>query len=161
MRRKDREITDMNRIMEILKKEDVCCVAFQDEPYPYLIPLNYGAQMEDGKPVLYFHGAAAGTKLEMIKRNPHVSFTVFGNNRITVYADMACKSTTSFDSVCGSGRAVIVAEDEKRKGLAVLMNHMNRTAETLFDETSFPEGAVSGTAVWKIVVDTVVGKHHD
>jgi len=161
MRRKDREITDMNRIMEILKNEDVCCVAFQDEPFPYLIPMNYGAQMEDGKLVLYFHGAAAGTKLEMIKKNPNVSFTVFGNNRITVDMEAACKSTTSFDSVCGSGRAVIVPEEEKRKGLAVLMNHMSRTDNKAFDETSFPDGAVSGTAVWKIVVENVVGKHHD
>lgn len=160
MRRKDREVTDINRIMKILEGEDVCCVAFQDEPAPYLIPINYGAQIEDGKIVLYFHGAAAGTKLEMIKRNPNVSFTVFGNNRISVDTEVACKSTTSFDSVCGSGQAAIVPEEEMRKGLAVLMNHMGRAEEKRFDENAFPK-TMGNLVVWKIVVDTVVGKHHD
>lgn len=161
MRRKDREITDMTRIMEIVKQQDVCCVAFHNEPYPYLIPINYGAQMEEGKLVLYFHGASAGTKLEMIKKDPNVSFTVFGNNKISLETEAACKSTTSFDSVCGSGLAVILLEEEKKKGLAVLMNHMSRDSGAVFDENSFPDAAVRSTAVWKIVVENVVGKHHD
>lgn len=161
MRRKDREITDMARIMEIVRQEDVCCVAFQNEPCPYLIPLNYGAQMEEGKLVLYFHGAAEGTKLEMMKRNPNVSFTIFGNNKIILETEPACKSTTSFDSVCGNGRAEILPEEEKKKGLAVLMNHMSRDGGAVFNEGSFPDAAVRSTTVWKITAEYVVGKHHD
>ena len=74
MRRKDRELTDMTEIFEIVKRENVCTVAFCDEPFPYLIPLNYGARMEEGKLVLYFHGASQGTKLEQIKRIPTFLF---------------------------------------------------------------------------------------
>lgn len=161
MRRKDREIADVDRILEILKGQDVCCVAFPGRDCPYLIPMNFGAELVDGGIVLYFHGAAAGTKYEMLKESPRVSFTVFGNNEITVYGDAACKSTTSFDSVCGSGRAELVSEREKRHGLAVLMNHMSRGSCAAFDEEAFPDGAVRGTAVWRIAVDSVVGKHHD
>ena len=29
MRRSDREITDMDRIMEIVRRQSVCCVAFR------------------------------------------------------------------------------------------------------------------------------------
>ena len=43
MRRKDRELKDMADIVSIAKRETVCTVAFHDEPCPYLIPLNYGA----------------------------------------------------------------------------------------------------------------------
>ena len=46
MRRSDREITDMDRIMEIVRRQSVCCVAFQDTPCPYLIPMNYGAALD-------------------------------------------------------------------------------------------------------------------
>ena len=49
MRRKDRELKDMADIVSIAKRETVCTVAFHDEPCPYLIPLNYGAEVEDGK----------------------------------------------------------------------------------------------------------------
>ena len=55
MRRSDREITDMDRIMEIVRKQNVCCVAFQDTPCPYLImdfsllsPLEFFADPKNG-----------------------------------------------------------------------------------------------------------------
>ena len=48
MRRSDREITDMDRIMEIVRRQGVCCVAFQNTPCPYLIPMNYGRPWKTG-----------------------------------------------------------------------------------------------------------------
>ena len=48
MRRSDSEITDMDRIMEIVRRQSVCCVAFQDTPCPYLIPMNYGEPWKTG-----------------------------------------------------------------------------------------------------------------
>ena len=67
MRRSDRELKDMADIVAIAKRETVCTVAFHDESCPYLIPLNYGAEVEEGKLVLYFHGAKEGTKIDKIK----------------------------------------------------------------------------------------------
>ena len=46
MRRSDRELKDMADIVAIAKRETVCTVAFHDESCPYLIPLNYGAEVE-------------------------------------------------------------------------------------------------------------------
>ncbi len=161
MRRKDRELTDMTEIFEIVKRENVCTVAFCDEPFPYLIPLNYGARMEEGKLVLYFHGASQGTKLEQIKKNPHVSFSIFGGHKIKLVKEPACESSTSFESVCGSGTAEIIEEPEaKRKGLAVIMNHSGAPEGISYDETCFPDRAVEVTAVWKITAETVTGKRH-
>lgn len=173
MRRSDREITDMDRIMEIVRRQSVCCVAFQDAPCPYLIPMNYGADLENGRLVLYFHGAAAGTKLDRLKADPHVSFTIVGGSRVLLNLGEACKSTAGFDSVCGTGAAEIVPEEEKRKGLAVLMNHAAE-CESLaagngaagretppFSETSFSDQAVDAVTVWRIKAAAVTGKHHD
>lgn len=161
MRRKDREITDMDQIMEIVKRESVCCAAFLNEPCPYLIPLNYGAEIRDGKLVLYFHGASEGTKLQMLKRNANVSFTIFGENHLRIDKKTACASSTSFDSVCGNGYAEIVEEQEKKKALAVFMNHLSGGDVPVFDENSFPDEAVEKTVVWKITAEAVTGKHHE
>jgi nitroimidazol reductase NimA-like FMN-containing flavoprotein (pyridoxamine 5'-phosphate oxidase superfamily) len=66
MRRKDREVTDMNEIIEIIKKCDVCRLAFFDKEYPYIVPLNFGYSYDGAKLELYFHGANAGKKLELL-----------------------------------------------------------------------------------------------
>ena len=161
MRRRDREITDMTRIMEIVKGQNTCCVAFQDEPCPYLIPLNYGAQMENGKLALYFHSALEGTKLDRMKEDPNVSFTIIGGSRICLNGEEACKSAAGFDSICGSGIVRILPEEEKKQGLMVLMNHIGAPENMTFSEDSFDDRAVSRVVVWKIMVETVTGKHHD
>lgn len=161
MRRKDREIRDMEEIMKVIKQESICCVAFHDEPCPYLIPLNYGARMEDGMPVLYFHGAKEGTKLDLIRKNPRVSYTIYGDYDLRLYKDEPCRSSAGFVSVCGSGHAELVGEEELRKGLSILMNHMGGETCGDFREDSFPEAACASVQVWKIVTDTVTGKRHE
>ena len=46
MRRKDREITDFDEMMKIIAKCDTCRVAMFDETFPYIIPLNFGTDLE-------------------------------------------------------------------------------------------------------------------
>ena len=43
MRRADREVKDVNEMIEIMKRCDVCRLALNDEGYPYILPLNFGA----------------------------------------------------------------------------------------------------------------------
>ena len=173
MRRSDREITDMDRIMEIVRRQSVCCVAFQDMPCPYLIPMNYGAALENGRLTLYFHGAAVGTKLDRLNADPHVSFTIVGGSQVSLNFEQACRSTAGFDSVCGTGTAELVPAEEKRKGLAVIMNHAAE-CEALavgndgadqnrphFSESSFSDQAVNAVTVWRIAAASITGKHHD
>ncbi len=160
MRRKDRELKDMADIVAIAKRETVCTVAFHDEPCPYLIPLNYGAEVEDGKLVLYFHGAKEGTKLDRIRENPHVSYCIYGENVLKIDYDTACKSTTSFESICGNGTVYFVEDlAEKKKALASLMNQVS--PKKTFDENSFAEAMVNAVTVWKIVTENVTGKRHE
>ena len=60
MRRKDREITDFNEMLEIMKKCDVCRIALNDEEFPYIVPLNFGLDIQEDKVLLYFHSAMKG-----------------------------------------------------------------------------------------------------
>lgn len=48
-----------------------------DEGYPYAIPINYLYDEENNK--IIFHGARAGHKVDSIKKNDKICFTVFGN----------------------------------------------------------------------------------
>ena len=51
-----------------------------DDGYPYGVPVNYFYDEENEK--IYFHGARAGHKIDALKRDDKVCFTVFGNEKI-------------------------------------------------------------------------------
>ena len=48
-----------------------------DDGYPFAIPVNYFYDQEQDK--IYFHGAKSGHKLDALKKNDKVCFTVYGN----------------------------------------------------------------------------------
>ena len=66
MRQKNREITDFNEKIEVMKKCDVCRLALNDDGYPYIIPLNFGMSVEGKKVTLYFHSALEGYKVDLM-----------------------------------------------------------------------------------------------
>lgn len=114
-----------------------------------------------------------GTKLDRLKSDPHVSFTIVGGSQVSLNFGEACRSTAGFDSVCGTGTAELVPAEEKRKGLAVIMNHAaeceglaagdgREDQKALpFSENSFSDQAVNAVTVWRITARAVTGKHHD
>ena len=48
-----------------------------DDGYPFAIPVNYFYDQEQDK--IYFHGAKSGHKVDALKKNDKVCFTVYGN----------------------------------------------------------------------------------
>ena len=72
MRRNDRQVFD-GEIDAILRRGRVLHLGLQDGDAPYVVPVNYGFAVEDGKRVLYFHGAGAGKKLDLLRRNPNAA----------------------------------------------------------------------------------------
>ena len=71
MRQRKRQVTDKATICAMLDAMDTIHVAMHDEPFPYIVPLNFGYHWED-KLTFYFHCAHEGYKLELLHRNPHV-----------------------------------------------------------------------------------------
>ncbi len=53
MRRKDREVTDFDKMMEILSACDCCRLGLVDENGAYIVPLNFGYEEADGKLFLF------------------------------------------------------------------------------------------------------------
>ena len=142
----------MDQIMEIVRKCDVCSLAFFDDEYPYIVPLNFGAAIEDGRLFLYFHGADAGRKLRLMDMRPTVGFEMHHTGRLLL-SDRACKATMDYESVCGSGMAERVEGPAKRKALNVLMEQY-----TGLPEHEFEEKEVDGVCVFRVAVHEVYGK---
>lgn len=63
MRRADREITDFDELIAVMRGCDVCRLALHDEPYPYILPLNFGLEVDGETVRLYFHGADTGRSM--------------------------------------------------------------------------------------------------
>lgn len=72
MRQSKRQVTDKATICAMLDAIDTIHVAMHDEPFPYVVPLNFGYDWED-KLVFYFHCAHEGYKLDLLHKNPGTS----------------------------------------------------------------------------------------
>lgn len=150
--RREREVTDRAAILEILDKSQIAHIAMIDGDEPYLVPMNYGYVMEEGKLTLYVHGATAGRKLEVLKRNPKV-FVEMDCDIAPIEGKVACQYGTTYSSVMASGRAVIVEDpEEKMKGLSILMK--TQTGK----DFEFNERLVSIVSVIRIDVDEYTAK---
>lgn len=152
MRRKDREVNQFDEIIDIVKKCDVCRIAFHDGEYPYIVPLNFGFTVQGTDMELYFHCAKEGKKLELLSANPKVAFEMdCSHNLIT--GEKACDYTMEFESVCGTGVIEVLPEDHKIEALNHLMRQYSEN--TSFE---FNEHHLRAVAVLRLKVNQITGK---
>ncbi|HNT29724.1 MAG TPA: pyridoxamine 5'-phosphate oxidase family protein [bacterium] len=149
MRRKDREITDKQRLQNLVRDADVCRVAFLDTPFPYVLPFTF-VYLENA---LYMHIAPVGRKLELIRHDPHVAWEVDCLTRIK-QAEKACGWGCDYESVVGTGIAsVITDETEKRTVLIAFMaKYSGRT------DWTFTSADLENVSVLKIAIEDMTGK---
>ena len=151
MRRKDREITNFNEMIEIIKKCDSCVLALNDEGFPYLVPMNFGMDIEEGQLYLYFHCAKEGRKLELIQKDNRASFEMDCEHKLVLQEEeMEC--SMGYASVIGQGTIELVAEDDKFDALKILMGQY-RSRDFKFDT-----GMLGVTTVLKMKVLNMTGK---
>jgi len=152
MRRKDREVTDIEDIESIINSSDVCRVAFADNNMPYIVTMNFGYSASPGQ-CLYFHSATEGKKLEMIKRNNHVCFEMDTDHKL--YSGLkGCDWGMKFKSVVGYGNIYIISErDEKIRGLNSIMSHYSGKSDFDYDENMIKE-----TLVIRLDIKEMTGK---
>ena len=151
MRRQDREITDWNEMVGVIDRCDVCRLALNDEGYPYILPLNFGAKVSENTVTLYFHGAMEGKKYELIARDNRVSFEMDCAHRLVSDRENG-HCTMEYESVIGRGQIEIVQEEEKLEALTILTDHYHE------EHFEFNRAAVERTKVLKLVVEEMTGK---
>ena len=153
MRKREREITDISEIEEIIEKSINCRIGLVDGDEPYVVPVCFGYERE----ALYFHGALEGRKIELIKKNDRVSFEMEADVEIVSGAN-ACDWTTKYRSVIGVGRASILESDgEKIHGLELIMKHYSEGSE---GEFSFPKSRLDLSSVVRVDIELITGKKH-
>ncbi len=152
MRKRERELTDPAEIQSILDACKILHLGLSDEGQPYVVPLNYGYVLENGRLTFYLHGANEGYKIDVIRKNPKISFAM-ECDAIPFEGKVACQYGMSYRSLMGMGTAEIITDTkEKEYGLSVLMR-----CQTGKDFT-FDERLVSIVNVVKIIVDQYSAK---
>ena len=120
MRKSDREITDRKEIIEFLLSCDTIRLGFFDEEYPYIVPVSFGLEDNGETLTLYYHGAIVGKKNELAKKNPNVCVEA---DHFEKYVKLNDGVTADYQSFIGFGQVFECLDEEKSKGLKLLMEH--------------------------------------
>jgi nitroimidazol reductase NimA-like FMN-containing flavoprotein (pyridoxamine 5'-phosphate oxidase superfamily) len=153
MRRKDREVTEVNEIEKIFHQCKTCHVAMVDNGSPYVVPLSYGFKMLSNNMLeLYFHSALEGRKLDIFKKNNKVCFEVAYEGE-PVFADTPCNSGYYFASVIGNGEVVFIDDINKKcEALSIMFKHQSGK------DIVFTAGQTENICVFKIISSDFTGK---
>ncbi len=149
MRRRDKEVTDIQEIERIIKKANCCRLGLVDNDEPYIVPVCFG--YERGS--LYFHGALEGRKVELIRENNKVCFEIDVDVEVVKPGKSPCGWTMRYKSVIGVGRAYILEKDEeKSRALNLTMKHYSE------GEFSISKSALDSVLVVKVDIESITGK---
>ncbi len=152
MRRKDKELCDKAEVTKILRSAALCRIALNDGDYPYIVPLNYGF-IWDKELTLYFHSAAEGKKLRLMRKDPHAGFEIDIPGKL-IKGDKACGWVMRYRSIVGKGDIELISGDEeKREALNRLMEHYAYKGTPVYDET-----ALNNVIVYKLNVKELSAK---
>ena len=153
MRRRDREVTEMNEITHILNKGMVLHLGLVDQGKPYIVPMNYGYTFEGDKLVFYVHGALEGRKVDIIRKNPVCCIQIECDVQ-PFTGNVACQYGCSYYSLDGFGTAKILdVPQEKMRALSILMKTQTEK------DFAFNEKLVSIVNVIRIECDSYTAKH--
>lgn len=154
MRRKDREIKDFDKILQIMRQCDSCVLALNDDGFPYMVPLNFGMDIEDGQLYLYFHCAMQGKKLDLIRKDNRATFEMDCDHNFILY-DERMSFTMGYSSVVGHGIIEFVEEEKKYEALKILMRQYHA------EDFQFNKDMIKVTTVLKMKVLDITGKRRN
>lgn len=149
MRRTDRQLADRAAIDAVIRECRVCRVAMVDDGRPYVIPMCFGYDGRD----LFLHGAPAGRKIDILRRNPAVCVEFDILDALVPAGPQGCNWTMRYRSVLAEGTAEFVSDGQrKRAALACMMAQYGTGTFT------FPDAMVERTAVIRVALSTLTGK---
>ena len=146
-------VTDPEQIRHILDTGKVLHLGLSVNDEPYVVPMNYGYTLEDGKLTLYLHSAVRGKKLDMIRANSKVFFEI-DCDRMPFEGRVPCQYGMVYSSIMGRGTAALVEDVEaKKQAMTILMK--TQTGK----DFSFNDRLVSIVTVIRIDVAEYTAKH--
>ena len=153
MRRKSREATDKNDILDILWRCDTIRLGITSEDGPYVVPVSFGLDLSGEKPVVYFHCARKGMKVDLLEYDKRVCIE---GDIFLGYEVEAHGITTRYESAIGFGECEIVEDDaEILKGLQLICEHCGFKDVPL--DTCW---GLSAVRIYRIPLGTITGKRN-
>ena len=153
MTKRERQVTDPAQILHILDTGKVLHLGLAVNNEPYVVPMNYGYTMVDGKLTVYLHAATRGKKLDMIRANPNVFFEI-DCDLMPFEGKVPCQYGLVYSSIMGRGKATIVEDvEEKMAAMSILMKTQTQK------DFVFNEQLVSIVSVIRIDVAEYTAKH--
>ena len=148
MRRIERQMNDAEAL-ELLKKGEygILSTCGADNK-PYGILLSYVVIDKD----IYIHCAGVGAKLDNIKINNNVCFTVVGKTEV-----LQEKFSVEYESIIAFGHAITLKEDEKVKPLMEFIRKYS--PEFITEGQLYIDRAKAITTLIKIEIYSFTGKH--
>lgn len=147
MRKSERAFSEAEAY-QVLNKGQYGILSTQSENgYSYGVPLSY---VVDGNS-LYFHCAGDGQKLDNIKINPKVCFTVVGATEV-----LPDKFSTKYESTIAFGKAEILEGEEKITALKLFIDKYS--PQFLESGMEYINKASSKTTVIKMTIEHYTGK---
>lgn len=152
----EKEITDIDKIEDVLRSARVCRIALFDGEYPYIIPMCFGYDLTGGKLEIYFRCEEKGKKMELLKANGKAAFEIDKLHDI-IKTDAACGFAANYHSITGTGTIESITGIEKITGLNLLMKkYFGGTPES-----KYPEQQLNSFAILKFTAGEFCCKEHN
>lgn len=152
MRRKDRELTEQAEILRLLARCDTVRLGLWDGTRPYVVPVSFGLAPDALQPLLYFHCAKQGYKLDCLLQS----------RSVCIEADIFYKVepwrmgiTARYESVVGFGTVVETSGEEKEFGLRTILAHYGFASHPLAQCRG-----LSHANVYKVILHQLTGKRN-
>ena len=141
-------VESRDEMEQLLQEEKIGYLGLSSGENPYVVPLNY--HYLEGR--IWFHCGFRGKKLDYLKRNPQVCFTVARQTgQVREHAGDPCHVDS--DSVICYGRAEVVEEMGERE---VALNSFNRSFRPGGAEVALEK--VKNCCVVEITISEMTGR---
>lgn len=150
MRKFQREVKQFDDIISIIDRCETVRMALNGDGYPYIVPLSFGYEAQNGKLTVYFHCATEGRKIQLIEADDRVSLEW---DILHGYVETGHSVTADYESVMAIGRVKKCEGEEKVQGIKALLAH------TGYENYSAEEcAALPIVAVYKVECESLSGK---
>jgi uncharacterized protein len=151
MRRKEKLVTDLKILHDVINKAEVCRLGLVDGDKPYIVPLSFGF---DGQ-YIYFHSAIAGRKVEILLHKNKRVCVEFEQHVELIRNPRACGYGLRFLTVMGDGFAELVTDVAAKK---YALNQLMRHYEPAWIDEQFTEPQLDSVLIFKITLEELTGK---
>lgn len=155
MRRRDREVTEISELLQIIDECRVCRVATQDAQGIYIIPMNFGYLYEEEKLTLFFHSARDGRKVRAFQVNGQAAFEMDCAHEL-VTGGLACEYGYRYKSIVGSGTIRVVEDREYKK---VALNQLMKQQAGI--EAAYDDRMLEAVLVYRLEAEWFSGKKRE